>query len=318
MKKWITGLGALLALQLILAVALNMGGNSYGAFKPEEKLANFEPVQLDKVQIETADKRLLLKKVDGQWQLPKLDSFPADQQKVEKLLDTLAGLKKGWPVATSSSAAQHFKVDEDLFERRITLGKGGDEVARLYFGTSPGLRKVHARIADEDEIVTVPFSLFKANANSNDWINKRILKLNESDITRAELPGLTLQRQDGQWQLTDLGPTEQMLANKAQTLINKLAGITLESVFTSSDKPELDKETPATKVSLMLKAGDTLGYIFSKLKGGGYLLQRSDQTRRFKVADWQVSPIKEAQRAQLVEAKTPDSKTAGESASESG
>ncbi len=309
MKKWIAGLGGLLVIQIVLAVTLNMGSDPYTAFTPEEKLASFEPAQIETVLIETPGKQAVLKKIDGKWQLPELDHFPADQQRVSQLLDTLASLKKGWPVATTAAAANRFKVDEKEFERRITLKQGENSVAQLYFGTSPGLRKVHARTADQNEIVTVDFSLFKARADNNDWIDNKILRLDEKKITRIELPDFTLQQQDGNWQLAELGADEQMITDKANNLVRKLAGLTIESLFTAGDNPELEKDKKALKISVTLEGDNRLDYTFSKLKDSGYLLQRSDQSTRFKIADWEVDPIKDEKRENLVEKSAPEEKS---------
>ncbi len=316
MKKWIAGLGALLAIQIVLAVTLNMGSDSYTTFTPEEKLAEFESAQIDTVLIETSGQQALLKKTDGKWQLPELESFPADQQKVTQLLDALANLKKGWPVATTAGAAKRFKVDEDEFERRITLKRGENSVAKLYFGTSPGLRKVHARVADEDEIVTVGFSLFEAGPDNNDWIDSKLLKLDEKKIIRAKLPGFTLQRQDGEWQLTELGADEETITDRAGDLIKQLAGLTIESLFTAEDNPELEKDAKPLKITVTLEGDNKLDYTISRLKGSGYLLQRSDRTERFKIADWEIDPLKDIEREKLVKKKTPEDRENTESADE--
>ena len=309
MKKWIAGLGALLVAQIGLAVMLNMGGDRYAAFIPNEKLAGFEPAQVDTVLIETADQKAVLKKIDGTWQLPQLDGFPANQPKVTRLLGTLTELKKGWPVATTTAAAVRFKVDEDAFERRITLEHNGKQVAQLYFGTSPGLRKVHARARDQDDIVTVGFSLFDARADDNDWIDDQILNLDKNKIRRIALPGLTLQRQNDQWQVAELAADEETVADRAESLVRQLAGLTIQSLFTAKEKPELEKDTKPLKITVTLDGDNRLEYSFSKLKKSGYLLQRSDRPARFEVAEWEVDPLKDAEREKLVREKTPAKKT---------
>ncbi len=302
MKKWSAGLGGLLIAQIVLAVVLNAGSDPYTAFTPNEKLAGFEPAQIDTMLIETTDEKVVLKKVNGKWQLPELDNFPADQSKAVQLLDTLAELKKGWPVATTTGAAKRFKVDDDEFERRITLEDEGNTVAQLYFGTSPGLRKVHARMASENDIVTIGFSLFEAEADSDDWIDNKILKLDEKKIVRAEFPGFTLQRQDGEWQLAQLAPDEKVITDQVEELVKKLDGLTVESVFTSEDEAGLEENTKPLKITVVLDDDRRLEYTFSKLKeDSGYLLQRSDQSMRYKVADWGVNPLKDTEREELVE-----------------
>ena len=107
MKKWITILSTLLVLQIVLAVGLHMGREDYGAFDPEEKLLSFEAGAVDGIQIDgEGDQRLVLEKQDGLWRLSELSGFPANQGSVERLVERLAGLDKGWPVATTGGAAK--------------------------------------------------------------------------------------------------------------------------------------------------------------------------------------------------------------------
>ncbi len=303
MNRWIIGLGGLLVVQLVLAMLLNMGKEPYAAFTPEEKLAAFEPALVDTVRIEAPKKEVVLKKGEGGWKLPELDDFPADRQKVSSLLDTLAALKKGWPVATTSSAATRFKVADEEFERHLTLYQGEKKLADLYFGTSPGFRKVHARVAGENEIISVPFSLFDAEAEPDRWIDRKVLSLDKEKITRIELPDILLERKEGTWQLAGLKPEEQTAVNEVDRLVGKLAGLSIESVFDNEEEPEPEKDAEPLKVSVTLEGDKRLEYTFRKLKGGSYLLQRSDQPKRFKVAEWEVRPIQEAERRKLVEEK---------------
>ena len=130
MKKWITLLCGLLTLQIAVAVGLNINRTDYGAFVPEAKLLSFDTEAVDRIRIDgEADKRVVLHKQDSQWQLPELDGFPADQGNVKRLLERLAKLEKGWPVATTRGAAKRFKVDETSFERKLTLAQGADTQA---------------------------------------------------------------------------------------------------------------------------------------------------------------------------------------------
>ncbi len=303
MNRWIVGLGGLLIAQIVLAVLLNTGKDPYAAFTPEEKLAAFEPALVDTIHIQAPDRQVTLKKSEGKWKVPELDDFPADQQKVERLLDALAKLKKGWPVATTPSAAKRFKVATDEFERHLTLHQGEKKLADLYFGTSPGFRKVHARTAGENDIVSVPFALFDAEAERDRWIDRKILGLDEKKMTRIELPGITLERKEGEWQLADMKPNQQTVTSEADKLAGKLAGITIESVFGDEAKPEQDEKAKPLKASVTLEEGKKLDYTFRKLKNGSYLLQRSDWNKRFKVAEWEVRPLQEAKREKLVEQK---------------
>ncbi len=121
MKNGIFILSGLLAAQLVLATVLNLSGEDYGVFQVEEKLLSFKRQAVDGLRIEDGTDTVVLKKQVGKWLLPSIGDFPASQGDVERLLDKLAALEKGWPVARTSGAARRFAVDEEQFERKLTL-----------------------------------------------------------------------------------------------------------------------------------------------------------------------------------------------------
>ncbi len=112
MKRRIIVLSGVLAAQLVLAAALNLAGEEYRVFQAEEKLLSFNKQELVGLRIEDSTNSVVLKKQGGKWLLPVSGDFPASQRDVEQLLDKLATLEKGWPVARTRSAAQRFRVDE--------------------------------------------------------------------------------------------------------------------------------------------------------------------------------------------------------------
>jgi len=307
MKKWIGILSVLLAVQVGLAVVLEMGGNSYDAFQPKQKLLAFDAKKVDAIRIESAKKSLELNRRDGKWLLPQSDDFPANAHAVSGLLDKLAALQKGWPVATSSEAARHFKVADGDFERKLTLLSGGKPVATLYVGTSPGFRKVNVRPAGDNSVYSVAFNTWEANAKPDDWIDKEILKLDDKSVQRVEMPGIVLQREGDKLQLAGLDGKQQTNEQEAKSLLDKLAGLRIESLLGTQDKPDYQQDKPVLEVKLTQADGKTLSYRFSKPKVGGYyILKRSDLADYFKVADFAVSPIKDEARDKLVQAKADE------------
>jgi len=301
MKKWIAILSVVLVVQIGLAAALFRGQDEFAAFEPEEKLLTFEPALVTEMRIESPDGALELRKVEGQWQLPGLDGFVADQGKVSALLEKLAQLRKGWPVATTAGALSRFKVADGEFERRVTLIKDGNTLAQAYFGTSPGFRKVHARAADDNVVVAVNFSLFEANVRSDDWIDRNVLEVPVADVTRVEMPEYTLLYEDGAWRLADLGDDEKMREKDADDLVGRLAALQIDGLFGAGAQPERDEEKEAWSFTLERESGAPLRYELTPVKGADYLLTRSDRKERFKVASWRLSPVEDMTRDKLVE-----------------
>ena len=305
MKSRIFVLSGLLAAQLTLAAALNLTGEDYGAFQTEEKLLSLNRQALAGLRIEDGTDSVMLKKQGGKWQLSESGNFPASQGDVEQLLDKLAALKKGWPVARTRSAARRFMVDEEQFERKLILLSDGDTQATLYVGSPPGFRKVYVRPADGDDIYAVDFNTWEANAQDDDWIDKGILTLDATVVERLEMPGIIMQRQDGRLQLMNLEGEEQTNVEESSALLGKLAGLRVQSLLGSEAEPEYRQDDPALEVRMTREDGEVLGYRFSKPRDAAYyVLKRSDLDYYFKVADYLVDPVKETTRERLVQART--------------
>ena len=308
MKRRIIVLSGVLAAQLVLAAALNLAGEEYGAFQAEEKLLSFKKQELVGLRIEDSTNSVVLKKQGGKWLLPESGDFPASQRDVEQLLDKLATLEKGWPVAKTRSAAHRFRVDEEQFERKLVLVADDDEQATLFVGSSPGFRKVYARPGDGNEIFAVDFNTWEADAKADDWIDKDILTLDESNVERIEMPGLILQREDGKLQMADLGEKEQTNGEESRALLDKLTGLRIQSLLGTEAKPAYRQDEPALEVKITRTDGEVLGYRFSKPEDAAYyVLKRSDLDHYFKVAEYLVDPVKGTTRENLVQARTEES-----------
>ncbi len=107
------------------------------------------------------------------WRLE--SGLPADNDKVNDLLDKLAELAAPWPVATSADSAERFAVTEDNYQRRLVLEDAEDVVADVFLGTSPGYRRVHARVAGQDEVYSIDFSNYEAPTDVDQWLDKGLL-----------------------------------------------------------------------------------------------------------------------------------------------
>ncbi len=311
MKKWIFVLSGLLAAQLVLAVVLNLTGEDYGTFQAEEKLLIFNRQAVDGLHIEDGTDSVVLKIQEGKWLLPESGDFPASQANVKRLLDKLAALEKGWPVAKTRSAARRFTVDEEQFERKLTLLSDDDAQATLYVGSSPGFRKVYVRPGDGDEVFAVGFNTWDAEAKADDWIDKDVLTLDESDVERVEVPGVTLQREHGKLQVADLGEKEQTNVEESRALLGKLTELRIQSLLGTEAKPEYRQDEPALEVKMTRKGGEILSYRFSKPEDAAYyVLKRSDLDYYLKVAEYTVNPVKETTREKLVQARTEEASSA--------
>lgn len=305
-KQLIPVLSGLLVLQLLVALGINSGGSDYSAAGDDQPLVEVDPGAVDKISIEDGKDKVELARLEGHWQVAGLD-FPADSDSVSKLLNSLSSLEKGWPVATSDDAAERFKVTKDSFERRIVLSQGDKSLVELYIGTSPTYRKVHARLAGDKNIRSVEFNTFDATARTDEWIDKTILNRDIADITRAELPGITLVRRDDKIVVDGLNDAQETNAEKAESLLKKVANLKIQSVLSKDDEDAKVLEKPEKTFKLQLKDGKEISYAFSQPKDKHYyVLKSSEQPFYFKVGTYTINPILQTERETLVQAKQPE------------
>jgi hypothetical protein len=311
MNRWIIYLGICLLAQVALAISVNLAQTDYSAFKPMETLLSFDAKMVDDILIEQDDEqRVKLKKLEERWNVFSMNNFQADKDKVEAFLDKLAELKKGWPVATTNTAAKRFKVAENNFERKITLSKEGKNIDTLFIGTSPGFRKIHARRNDEDSIYAVNFNDYEAGTRHEDWIDKGVLTHKTSEILRVQLPDFSLLRQDENLIVEGIdASTEDTVAEEADRLVRKIADLRIRTVLGIDAKPEYNQDNPVFRYTLVLSSGDSEEYVFSKPKDADdYVLKPSHCEEYFKVDNWVVDSLMEIDRSKLVRKKDDEKK----------
>ena len=336
MQKTIGMLAVLLVAQVMLTIGMSFTGPNLTAVKPDTPLLELGGLTADRLSIEGSDNRQLSLVREGEdWVLPDKGNFPADKVKVEHLLDRLSGLKYGLAVATSKGAQKRFKVSEDAFERKVTLAQGEEILADLYLGTSPGMRRVHARTSDDDAVYTVEFGIYDVPVNSEDWEDKSVLQIPRgeiekiilSDLTLSPVPrnGSDLDSKQGEnlqparttWSSDALAGHETLDQANADALAGKLSGLRIGAVLGTDAKPEYGLDAPVLVIGLQYKRGAELEYRLGKRdKENDYVLKVSTRPEYFSLPGYTGDAlIKSAKREQLV-AEVPGSVAESEVSSE--
>jgi hypothetical protein len=261
MKRMIALLTAALVLQLGVALLLGFSGQDHGTFKGG-RLLDVAADRIDHLKIDGGDEgSVRLVKVDGTWTLPGDLDAKADAGKVKTLLSTLLAIERPWPVAETDDAQSRFKVADRDYERRVVFGSGDDTVATLLLGTSPGFRKVHARLAGEQKIYDIPFATYQASLKAADWLDRTPVFLEPKQIEAVDLPDCRLVRGDEGFKLADLGAGERTDRETARKLVDRLAHLRIEDVYARADRT-LPK--PAVlSIKIELKDGNTRRYDFA-------------------------------------------------------
>ncbi|MDX9835530.1 MAG: DUF4340 domain-containing protein [Desulfobulbus sp.] len=325
MKKLIVICAALLALQLGLAVWINLRVSGDLAVPASGMVFTIDAAAVDTLLLEEAGgTSLRLKKVDGRWLLTDLGDFPADSARVQGLVERIAGLQRGWPEATTAEAASRFKVAANGFEHRLTLSSGGTS-ARVYFGTSAGPRRVYLRSEGEDDILSMEVEARELETGADNWIDTGVLQREPGQVARLELPGLTLVRQGETLVPEGLAEGEEVVVARRDALVKRVTGLSVESVLVAADPAGVVLADPALQFTVVLTSGERLDYVFGQPPQAGpmeqgeaaavpvdptFVLRVTGQDRLFRVDGWQVDEIRHLNRAALVQPKAAPGITA--------
>lgn len=293
--------GILLILQIVLAVTLHMGSRGYETSAPDSLFLEIRADEIDSLSVTDGDgKTLVIEKKNDVWVLPSAFGAPADGLQVAALLEKLTGLKQGFSVATSTGAATRFRVAEDSFERRVTLGSSGVDVAQIYIGTSPAFRQVHARKSGRDEITVIGLNTFELETAVDKWLDKTIAKRDEKDLTAISMKDISLIRDGDAWQLENLNEGE--LANKEEidNLVTKVSSFIVQNVLDPEQFADLFSDRPALNFSLSTTAGGSIEYQFFKPEDDFFVLKISDSPLYLKVHSLPVESMQKISRQNLL------------------
>jgi hypothetical protein len=301
MRRMIIAAAVLLAIQLALAVALNITDKGSRAVSPAAPLFGYAADAVTDLSIIGPEgDRVVLRKKDGGWILPDLFAAPAAGEQVNGLLTKLADLKQGFTVAASAEAARRFKVADDGFERHVVVKEGDLVVGDLYIGSSPAFRQVHARKAESADIFTIALSNFDLETGGDKWLDKNMFRLKTDDIDSLAFADFDLRRKDEGWRLADLEEGRELDKNVVDDLLVAVVGLTIQEVLNPQEVADLFKVEPALAFTVGLKDGSKLEYRFAKPDADFFVLKQSGRELYCKVHTIQVENLRKYTREKLV------------------
>lgn len=316
MNKTIYTLSGLLALQVVLAVGLNMSSQGFAGEAASTKLLSFPASKVTRLVITGADgKSVVLAKKGKSWTLPRKGGFPAAAHKVDSLIKDLAKAEEGAPVATSSGAPKRFRVAKAAFERKLVFGPEKSPLATVYLGNSQGARQVYVRRGGQSGVRLMDFGLYRVSANTSDWVDSNALKLdatkiksiawNKVKILRAPAkaadaaPKMGAKTADAKvtasksaakakaapgWELQIAGhPARPLKAAAVQSLTDQLGSMWILGL--APGKPQAAAGDPKLDLKVMLDGGKSLDYRLLKQKDGSYLVAASNLPKPVKLSD---------------------------------
>jgi len=310
MKKLIKVLSLILVVQIVLLVLVNLKGDSLAAFSSDENLVKVDLTELDKITIEEKDKETVqLVKEGDKWILPDYHNMTVSREKLTAFAEKLDGIKKSWPVATSLLAAKQLKLTKDEFNKKLSLFKG-EEASVLYLGSSPGFKKVHARVDGDTESFAVDFNAFEASTKNKDWFDAKYLYQSRDEIKGFELNDFALERVEDQLQVTGLSDKNESIQKEVNALVSRASSLKYQEILGVEDKEEYKASAPELTYVFETLSGERWEYSFSKPEEQDYyVLKLSDKPFYFKIAATELETIKDMKRAALVQEKSKETET---------
>jgi hypothetical protein len=270
--------------------------------------------------------RVEILKKDGQWVLPGQFNAPADPNRVKSLLDRLAALKRGLPIATSEASLRRFKVTDSDFERRVQLKAGGTSLDTIYLGTSPGLRKTDARTSADHAVYAVDLLAYEVPGDTKSWLNSDLLRDDAEGLAELDVGGdrsnrLQLLKQGDaaghstSWTDPALSGSVHIDSAHAETLVTQLSHMQVDKVLGTEVRPEWQQDHPVLSLDLKDGKSRTVNWILSKPASGDYyVLKSSAHPWFFAVTSAQAKAIIDAgARDQLIATGKVEAKPIGKS-----
>ncbi|WP_456387846.1 DUF4340 domain-containing protein [Desulfolithobacter sp.] len=298
MKRPITLLAAVAILQVFLIAVTWMSDAGLREQITRTALLDFDPGQIDQITLTDGTDMVVLEKKEGVWQTG--DGFPADRTKVGNLLDRLAGLKTGMPVATSREALTRFRVDADDFERHLTLAANDKTVAELFVGTGAGARRSHVRAGDSEVVHAVALGSYDLPVSPESWYDKTILELDPDTITALRLGEIALTRskndddQMSAWTLSPADDTRKINQDAVNQAVTRIGALRLATILGRKQKAAYGLDAPVLEITVTTPDLERT-YRFGRITDSDdYALSVSDRDEFFKIASYDATPILDA------------------------
>ncbi|MDE0029624.1 MAG: DUF4340 domain-containing protein [Deltaproteobacteria bacterium] len=302
MSRSIKFLLLLLVLQAGLVAWVHLEGDAPDPFKADTPLVAVDVDSADTVTIEQPGERLLrlTRKGDG-WVLPHKSDFPVLSAKFEQFTDKLLGARRSWPVGQTMVAARQFKVTMDAFERRVRFLEGEAVLGDVFLGSSPGFRKVHARLDGDEHTYAVDFNAFDAPVDPSQWYDTEALKTPVNDIARIDLGAFALKAKDGGFQVEDLRENEQTDVEPVQEMVERVSEVTFTDVLGDGGRARFEAGKPVVRYTIELKEGTPVEHIVvAPDESNRYILKSSAQPYYFEVEKDPFDKLRDTSRVQAV------------------
>lgn len=225
------------------------------------------------------DNHVTLTKQGDDWVLSEAGDYPANEEDVISLLESITGVQTNRLVTQTEASHQRLGVAGDDFSRRLEITMTDGSSHNLFVGSSGGVGATHVRADNQAEVyLTGELSAFDANALASSWIDTLYFSLPQTATTKLTLENengtFEFVRADDSWALTDLAEDEVLMEGSVTTLVNQASSIRMSEPIGTEERPAFGLDSPTATITLetpdetfVLKVGaqepDDNSYFFS-------------------------------------------------------
>ena len=195
---------------------------------------------------------------------------------------------------------------EKEFERKIVLTQNSAQKAVLYFGTSPGLRQVHARSDGMEATLSVTFANHQAPVKVDEWLDKSILAIPMEEINTIEVAGLTMTREEvaatekdkkeetpdapkkePQWKVQPLAQGETPNQEEMAKLARTMAHLSIDGLEVADVEMTAALEKPPLELAIKKKNGARVAFKVARIeKKNLFIVKSSEREELFRIAGY--------------------------------
>jgi uncharacterized protein DUF4340 len=180
----------LLVVQVALIALMLRRSSEPQPVKEVPLLAGLDAAKVTRVRLfaSGADKPGVdLVKKGAAWVVASHFDYPADAAKVKGLIEPLAKIAAGEPIATSATRHKQLRVADTDFDRKIVLSLEGGGEKTLVIGNPAGARRTALRLGGDNVYAATDVSYFIAEPSG--FVSTKYV-----DIPKADVERLTVRR----------------------------------------------------------------------------------------------------------------------------
>ncbi len=265
-------------------------------------------------------KHLKLAKDENSWIIPSKNAYPADNEKVNGLLDKIAALNTRTLIAKTKSSHRRLKVAKEQYNRMIEMSyEASNDPYRLYLGSSPAYRKIHIRNGLQNEVyLTKEISAWEVAVDASTWINHKYLDLpvnKVADVTIENMYGqLEFEKNEtGSWIIKGLENGKKVDQTSVDNLLKKALSIRMIEPLAKQEQESFGMQKPSVFITIKTSkdateanAGEeiTIKVGAKNEEKNSYVVKSSKSPFYVRVSGFTIEDLASAQKEKLLKTKS--------------